>query len=78
MGKGSRPLDLGLRHLSFVRVDLSGPCPRAEAVGVGHRRPVSRPVSLQRAADLAAAGVPTVVRRGGDPAPADPPLVEAR
>jgi hypothetical protein len=78
VGKGSRPLDLGLRRISFVRVDLSGPCPQAEVVGVAHRRPVTRPVSLQQAADLAAAGVPTVVRHGDAPAPTDPPLVEAR
>lgn len=60
--------DLGMRRVSFVRVVLADGAVTAEVVGVGHRLPVTRRVSLATAADLAAGGVPTVMRPAGAPA----------
>ena len=62
-------------HLGRVRIDLTGPEPRAEVAGVGQHRPVTRTVPLGVANELAAAGVPTFVRRPVD-APPVPDLVE--
>lgn len=54
----------GLRRVSWVRVEVVAGRPvRAEAVGVAHRLPVTVPISLRRAAELAAGGVPVVRRR---------------
>lgn len=59
---------LGLRRVTYLRVVVSGSGVAAEAVGVGHRLPVTRRVSLAMAATLAAGGVPTAVLH----APAEP------
>jgi len=67
----------GLRHVSWVRVTVSGCGTRCEAVGTGHRTPVVRRIALATAAQLIASGVPSVVRRpdlqasGAERAPAD-------
>ncbi|MHB1584226.1 MAG: hypothetical protein ACYCU7_01330 [Acidimicrobiales bacterium] len=54
----------GLRRVSWVRIEVVAGRPvRAEAVGVAHRLPVTVPISLKRAAELAAGGVPVVRRR---------------
>ena len=76
MVKGSRAASFGLRRISWVRIDLTGDTPRAQLAGIGQHRPVTRSVPLSVAAELAAAGVPTVVHRPDD-APADD-LVEVR
>jgi hypothetical protein len=52
----------GLRRVSWVRIVVDGTGAHCQAFGVGHRRPSVRPVSLDTAVALAAAGVPTVVR----------------
>ena len=55
----------GLRRVDWVRlsVDDTDVRVRAEVMGVGHRLPVVCPVPLSVAADLIAAGTPSVVRR---------------
>jgi len=54
----------GLRRVSWVRIEVVAGRPvRAEAVGVAHRLPVTVPISLRRASELAAGGVPVVRRR---------------
>ena len=55
----------GLRRVDWVRlsVDDTHVPVRAEVMGVGHRLPVVCPVPLSVAADLIAAGTPSVVRR---------------
>ena len=60
---------LGMRRVSWVRVVLGadGEPVRAEVAGTGHRLPVLRPVPLATATSLAAAGVPTVVRKRPSP-----------
>ncbi|MCA1707965.1 MAG: hypothetical protein LC808_33695 [Actinobacteria bacterium] len=63
-------IELGMRRVSFVRVVVSDACVAAEVVGVGHRLPSTRRVSLTTAAALAAHGVPMVLRPPG--VPADP------
>ncbi len=73
MGKASRTSGFGLRRISWVRIDLTGAEPRAEVAGVGQHRPVTRTVPLSVANELAAAGIPTYVRR---PVDAEPVLVE--
>ena len=56
------PAVAGLRRVHWVRIILSrGRDARAEVVGMGHRLPAVRPVSLATATSLAANGVPTVV-----------------
>ncbi len=52
-----------MHRISWVRIDLTGDAPRAEVAGVGQHRPVTRTVPLSVAADLAAEGVRTIVRR---------------
>lgn len=67
-GGGSAPC---LRRVGWVRLDLEPGRPvRAVAVGVAHRLPLTVPISLHRAAQLAADGVPVVVRRPATPASA--------
>lgn len=51
----------GCAGLSFVRIVLRADRVACQAVGMGHRLPSTRPVSLTTAAALAASGVPTVV-----------------
>lgn len=58
-----------MRRIAWVRIDLTGPAPRAEVHGVGQRRPVTRTVPVHVARGLAAAGVRTVVRRPAETAP---------
>ena len=76
MVKGSRAAAFGLRRISWVRIDLTGDTPRAELMGVGQHRPVTRSIPLAAAAELAASGVPTVVHRPEDPETAAGELVE--
>jgi hypothetical protein len=52
-----------MRRISWVRIDLTGVEPRAEVAGVGQHRPVTRTIPLSVAHELAAAGIPTYVRR---------------
>jgi len=58
-----------MRRISWVRIDLTGPEPRAEVAGVGQHRPVTRTIPLNVANELAAAGIPTYVRRPVDTGP---------
>lgn len=69
MDKGSRTSGFGLRRISWVRIDLTGPEPQAEVAGVGQHRPVTRTIPLRVANELAASGIPTFVRRPIDAAP---------
>jgi hypothetical protein len=58
---------IGLRRVDWVRISVDGsrgPV-RAEAMGVGHRLPLARPVTMALAAELIASGTPSVVRRLG-------------
>ena len=61
----------GLRHVSWVRVTLSGAGARCEAVGIGHRTPVVRRIALSTASRLIARGVPSVVVRRPEPEAAE-------
>jgi hypothetical protein len=58
-----------LRHVQWVRIDLTGDAPTAEVAGVGHRNPVRRTIALRTAQALSSAGVPTFVRRVRDDQP---------
>lgn len=51
------------RRIDWVRVDLTGPRPRAVAHGAIHRVPRTVAVPVDEAVRLATAGVPLVVRR---------------
>jgi hypothetical protein len=51
-----------MRRVSWVRIVLDGTVAHCEVMGVGHRLPNARRVSLDTALALAASGVPTVVR----------------
>jgi len=52
----------GMRRVSWVRIVVDGHGVHCEVLGVGHRLPTVRRVSLDTALSLAASGVPTVVR----------------
>jgi hypothetical protein len=52
----------GLRRVDWIRVLLGADGPRAEAVGVRHRRPTATPISLAAATELVSRGAPLVVR----------------
>ncbi len=52
----------GMRRVSWVRIVLDDSGAHCEVLGVGHRLPSVRKVSLDTALALAASGVPTVVR----------------
>jgi hypothetical protein len=67
---------LGLRRIDFVRIILGEGTPRCEAVGISHRRTVTRLIPLRSAMALVRAGVPSVVRRPG--ATDDGPQAEAK
>ena len=56
----------GMRRVSWVRIMVSDGHASCEAVGVGHRLPIVRPVSLDTAMDLASQGVPSVIRFAPD------------
>ena len=61
--KASRlPVETGMRRVSWVRIVLDDHGAHCHVLGVGHRLPMSRPVSLDTALALAASGIPTVVR----------------
>ena len=60
--RGAAP-ELGLRRVSWVRISLTEAGPVCEVAGIGHRVPTIRRIHLSTAAALAAAGVPTVLRR---------------
>ena len=51
-----------MRRVSWVRILLDDTGVHCELMGVGHRLPNVRRVSLDTALALAASGVPTVVR----------------
>jgi hypothetical protein len=51
-----------MRRVSWVRITVDGEGAHCEVMGVGHRLPSVRRVSLDTALSLAASGVPTVVR----------------
>ena len=56
-----------MRHVSWVRIVVDGSGAHCEILGVGHRLPTVRRVSLDTALALAASGVPTVVRSADAP-----------
>ena len=61
--KRVRPsVDIGMRRVSWVRIVLDEDGAHCSVLGVGHRLPDARRVSLETALALAASGVPTVVR----------------
>ncbi len=51
-----------MRRVSWVRIVVDDGGAHCAVLGVGHRLPRARRVSLDTAVALAAAGVPTVVR----------------
>ena len=51
-----------MRRVSWVRIVVDGDGAHCEVLGVGHRLPSVRRVSLDTALALSASGVPTVVR----------------
>ena len=55
-------VETGMRRVSWVRIVLDDDGARCQVLGVGHRLPNARPVSLDTALALAATGVPTVIR----------------
>jgi hypothetical protein len=60
---GTDAPDLGLRRISWVRIELLAHGHRcAVVVGVSHRLPVERSVPLGTALELWRSGVPTVLR----------------
>jgi hypothetical protein len=56
------PVQTGMRRVSWVRIVIADGVAECEVLGVGHRLPATRRVSLDTALALAASGVPTVVR----------------
>jgi hypothetical protein len=61
-GRQETPATAGLRRVEWVRFVVEDRDVRAEAVGVGYRLPVSRPIPLSVAAELLAQGTPSVTR----------------
>ena len=55
-------VDTGMRRVSWVRIVLDDDGAHCQVLGVGHRLPNARPISLETALALAATGVPTVIR----------------
>ena len=55
-------VETGMRRVSWVRIVLDQDGAHCQVLGVGHRLPNVRRVSLDTALALAASGVPTVVR----------------
>ncbi len=60
------PAATGLRRVDWVRLVVENHTVRAEAVGVGYRLPATRSIPLSVAAELVAAGIPSVTRTVGD------------
>jgi hypothetical protein len=56
-----------MRRVSWVRIVVDDQGAHCEVMGVGHRLPTVRRVSLDTALDLAASGVPAVVRSAAAP-----------
>jgi hypothetical protein len=52
----------GFRRVDWVRFLVDQDAVRAEAVGVGYRLPVARPIPLAVASALVAQGTPSVTR----------------
>ena len=52
-----------MRRISWVRVSWERGRYRARAIGLGHRLPTEQLIPMEMAADLAARGVPVVIRR---------------
>lgn len=52
----------GMRRIDWVRLTVGNGPTTAEAIGVGHRQPATRPLPLPVAARLTAEGVPFLVR----------------
>jgi hypothetical protein len=52
----------GFRRVDWVRFLVDQDAVRAEAVGVGYRLPVARPIPLAVASALVAQGIPSVTR----------------
>jgi len=59
--------ETGMRRVSWVRIVVDDRGARCQVLGVGHRLPSARRVSLETALALAAKGVPTVVRTTDGP-----------
>ena len=59
---GETTVQTGMRRVSWVRIVVDDAGAHCEVLGVGHRLPNVRRVSLDTALALAASGVPTVVR----------------
>jgi hypothetical protein len=53
-----------MRRVSWVRIVFTDAGAECAVIGVGHRLPNVRPVSLETALALAGRGVPTIVRSG--------------
>jgi hypothetical protein len=51
-----------MRRVSWVRIMVADGRTRCEAVGIGHRLPTVRRVSLDTAMTLVTSGVPSVIR----------------
>jgi hypothetical protein len=64
-GRQEQPGAAGLRRVDWVRFVVDHDEVRAEAVGVGYRLPVARPIPLSVAAALLAQGTPSITRRLG-------------
>jgi hypothetical protein len=62
-------LETGMRRNCWVRIVVDDEGAHCELLGVGHRFPNVRRISLDTAVALAAKGVPTVVRTSGDASP---------
>jgi hypothetical protein len=60
--KANAQVETGMRRVSWVRITLDAHGAHCQVLGVGHRLPNARRISLETAVALAAAGVPTVVR----------------
>jgi Lon protease-like protein len=56
----------GLRRVDWVRFLVDLDAVRAEAVGVGYRLPVARPIPLSLATAIVAQGTPSVTQRLDD------------
>jgi hypothetical protein len=65
--KASTPavVDTGMRRVCWVRIVVDDDGARCDVLGVGHRLPSVRHVSLETALALAGTGVPTVLRAAG-------------
>lgn len=51
-----------MRRVSWVRISVGDGRTRCDAVGIGHRLPTVRRVSLDTALTLVTSGVPSVIR----------------